>query len=528
MRKSASSGANNSVTQLPIPFIGDINNRRFVTAVLAGVLGGAGVSAAANLLRSYREMRKPKSDETDDETIVLTLPKAAADGYTGMRDAKPGESKITANGSKQYRAGGKYGARIAPAACKKETVKVADDGNPGPHSVGTMVANALGLTAGGLLSYEVVSRMFDALQERRLKKKLQAAQQAYVDAMAGASKRAEAVMSVIGPADRVFNKGQTKSAGILDIFPDSVSNTVRYPMAAYILALLAGTGATAYVTKKVMDREFPEEKLKKDINMPTRIVFRTAGASPSLLEGKKGKEKQASAETCAALTAMLPVYMDIVEGKPNRTLAEPYVKIAAAAGTDSAGLMKLAQESPQSVAGVIMSDPKAVLAILKGTNFGLSFSKLRAANALRDERPDTYRKAVDAAIDARFANGPNDGLARKAWNSIARASTKAVAAMGGRDMLVNHALKSASVMDIIGSDTVRSALSGSDDLADAANAVPSVDEDAVLVTVSKKLKGKKRRRVSVEASDPGAAAYIKANKDRISRLMERLNARGLI
>ena len=93
MEKQASPGAENSLTQLPVPF-GDINNRRFVTAVMAGVLGGAGVSAAANLLRRFNEMRKRKSDATDDETIVLTIPKAVAEGYTGMHDAKPGETAV--------------------------------------------------------------------------------------------------------------------------------------------------------------------------------------------------------------------------------------------------------------------------------------------------------------------------------------------------------------------------------------------------------------------------------------------------
>ena len=525
MDKQAKPGADNSITQLPVPF-GDINNRRFVTALMAGVLGGAGVSAAANLLRSYRAMRKPKSEGTDDETIVLTLPKAAGDGYTSMRDAKPGETKVTANGGQQFRDAGKYGSKIAPAKPKADEVKAAGDGNPGPNSVGTVVANAIGLTAGGLLSYDVVSRMFDALQERRLKRKLQAAQQAYVNAMAGASKRAELVMSVIGPAEKVLSKEPiAKAAGWTDIFPDGLTDTVRYPTAAYILALLAGTGATAYVTKKVMDREFPEEKLKKDINRPTRIVFRTAGGTPSLVEGNAGEEKAASADTCAALTAMLPIYMDVVEGKPNRTLAGPYVKIAEAAGTDPAGLMKLAAEDMSKVYGIILKDPKALTAILKGTRFGLNFNRRSIADTLRVARPDTYRRAVDAAIDSHFAGGPNDGLVRRAWNSIAKASTKAFANMGGRDFLVDRALKSASVTDLIGPDTIRGALSGNT-VDQGGDATPEIDEKAVLAKVKRRLGGK--RGVTIEAGDPGAAAYIKANKALIRKLMAKLNAQGVI
>ena len=517
--KTAASG--NSVTQIPI--IGDINNRRFLTAVLSGILGGAGVASAANLLRSYREMRKPVKKETDDDTIVLTLPGKAAEagcsGYDGMKGAKPGETKVVStarSGTQQMREAGKFGKRLGKPQQEKEGVKCAD-GNPGPNSVGSIVANALGVTAGGLLSYEAVSRMFDAMNERRLKRKLRAAQQAYVDAMAGASKRAEVIESIFAPVEHALCKGPLeKAAGILDMLPDPAANAVRYPTALYLLGLLAGTGATAYVTKKVMDKHFPEEKLKNDINRPTRIVFRTAGEEPSLLEGEEGKEKQASAETCAAIVAMLPIYMDVVEGAPNRTLAAPYVKIAQAAGTDAAGLMKMAQKDMPSVRKVVMSDPKAVWAILKGTKFGLNYSKLNAAHALRDAAPDTYRKAVDAAIDAHFAGGPNDGLVRRAWNGIARAGAKTVASLGGRDMLVDRALKAASVEDL-----VTSAFTPEEE---AAGQREQVDEETVASRVKSRLR--RRRGIAIEAADPKAARYVRVNKEAIRRLVARLNAQG--
>ena len=513
------SASDNSRTTLP--FIGDINNRRFLTAVLAGVLGGAGVSSAANLLRSYREMRKPKPSDTDDETIVLTLPnKAASDGYTAMRDAKPGESKVVSTakcGTQQMRVAGKFGKKIERKPDCQEAVKKAD-GNPGRNSVGTIVANTIGLTAGGLLAYDAVSRLFDAMQERRLKRKLEAAQQAYVNAMSGASKRAEMVSSVFAPVERVLgDAGLDKKAGVLDIFPDTISNGVRYPAAAYILALLAGTGATAYVTKKVMDKQFPEEKIRRDINSPTRIVFRTAGETPTLLEGEKGKEKKASAETCAAITAMLPIYMDIVEGAPNRTLAEPYVKIAAASGTDEAGLMKMAQEDMSGVYKVIMSDPKAVWAIMKGTKFGLNFSKLNAAHALRDERPETYKRAVDTAIDARYANGPNAGFMRRMWNGVARTGTKAMTRLGARDFIVDRALKSASVEDLVASAFTA-------DEEPSADPIASMNEEIIATRAKNRLR--RRRGLSIEAADPNAAKYIQANKAAIRKLVARLNAKG--
>lgn len=510
----------NSVTRIPL--LSDINNRRFLTAVLSGVLGGAGVASAANLLRSFREMRKPKQDETDDETIVLTLPsKAAAAGYDGMQAAKPGENKVVSTGKggvQQMRDGGKFGKGIGQGKEAKPEVKCAG-GNPGPNSTGTIVANAIGLTAGGLLSYDVVSRLYDALQERRLKRKLEAAQQAYVNAMSGASKRAEIVTSVLAPVEHALCKEpMDKTAGILDILPGDSADVIRYPAAAYILALLAGTGATAYVTKKVMDKQFPEEKINKDINHPTRIVFRTEGSKPALVEGAKGKEKKASAETCAAITALLPIYMDVVEGAPNRTLAEPYVKMAAAAGTDPAGLLKIAKADMSQAYGIVMRDPKALWAILKGTKFGLNFNKLDAAHILRDARPDTYRRAVDAAIDATFAGGPNDGIIRRAWNGVARAGTKAFANMGGRDMLVDRALKSAAVEDLV-IDAFK---------ADEEQSSAAPIDDAKSIAARVKAKLRQRRGVSVEAADPRAARYLRANKAAIRQLLAKLNAQGSI
>lgn len=511
----------NSLTRMPFPF-GDINNRRFITAVLAGVLGGAGVSSAANLLRQFREMRNAKKDDdTDDNTIVLNIPaKEASSGYDSMAEAKPGESKPTANAGKQLRDNGRFGKLISKDKSEAPNTKKADGGNPGPNTVGTIVANALGLTAGGLLSYEVVSRLFDRMNERRLKRRLEAAQQSYISALQGASKRAEAMSGILSPVEHVIFKDAefSKKADPLDV--------VRYPAAAYILALLAGTGATAYVTKKVMDREFPEEKLKKDINKPTRIVFRTVSSKPAIMEGDDGEEKEASADTCAALTAMIPIYMDVVEGAPNRTLAEPYVKLAAAAGTDPAGLMKLAEADLTSAYKVILQDPHALWEILKGTNFGLNFSKLNAVDILRNTRPDTYRKAVDAAIDSSFAGGPNDGMFRRGWNAIAKAGTKLFSNLGGRDILVDRALspKAAEADDLLRANYLASSIFKGEDKPHDTHE----DPDPKRIAEKAKASLKHKRNVAIEAADPNAAEFVARRKDAIKKLLIRLNARGSI
>lgn len=533
----------NSVTRLPIPLIGDINNRRFLTAVMAGVLGGAGVSSAANLLRQFRMMRKKDKEETDADTIVLNIPQKEASArssqgasFESAKAAKPGETKPAVtkpNGSTQSRDVGRYGVNIGGYKADRDVTKCAE-GNPGPNSVGTVVANALGMTAGGLLSYEVVSRLFDRMNERRLKKKLEAAQQAYIDAMTGASKRAEAVMRIIGPVERAICKSaETKEAGLFnwmsDSLPDSATNAIRYPAAAYILALLAGTGASAYVTKKVMDREFPEEKLKSDINKPTRILFKTVEGKPQVIEDDGKQEKAASADTCAAITALLPIYMDVVEGQPSRTLAAPYVKIAKANGVDARGLMSLAAKSFPSAYTAVLKDPKAVWEILKGTGFGLNFSKLRAAQILRNARPDTYRRAVDAAIDSHFAGSPNDGLVRRAWTGIQKAVAKGIASTDtGRDWMVNRALspKTAASDDLLRAGYITSSVFKDPDAVKDEDPEEEVDAKAVLAKVRDRLKD--RRKVQVQAADPNAAAFVTKNKAAIQKLLARMNSQGTI
>lgn len=543
MSTNTKTAASNTVTRLPIPFFGDINNRRFMTAVLSGIVGGAGVSAAANLLRKYKEYKDQKDpDKSDEDTIVLTLPsKAAEDGYTSMRNAKPGETKLTVGGGTQRRESGRFGKSIADKKDPAVETKCAS-GNPGVNSVGTVVANTLGLAAGGLMSYEVVSRLFDAMNERRLKKKLEAAQQAYIGALQGESKRAEAVMRVLAPSEKRFGQREVKSAGVLDtissVLPEPAVNTFRYPMAAYILALMAGTGATAYVTKKVMDREFPEEKLKKDVNRPTRIVFRTAGGVPSLLEGDPGEEKQASDSACAAIATLLPVYMDVVEGAPNRTLTAPYVKLAEDLGTDADGLMKLASTDFQGAYGTLLSRPDVMVRALLHPGFKFSDGKLGFANAIKAVSPDLYNKAIQASIDSRFANKAGDGWLTRFKNRVGRDGARAVSALGGNDLLVRHALgKNAEALGVkeAGEDTLLrgnyllSAIMGDGDSAPEPEPQKPLDDKQLKAMLGEAKRSlNRRRRVSIEAGDPQAAAYLAKNRKRVKRLLSRMSAHGAI
>ena len=223
---------------------------------------------------------------------------------------------------------------------------------------------------------------------------------------------------------------------------------------------------------------------------------------------------------------MLPIYMDVVEGKPSRTLAEPYRKIAEAAGTDAEGLMKMAAADMGAAYMAVLRDPKALWQILLGTNFGLNFSKLRAARILRDTSPDTYRRAVDAAIDSSWASGPNDGLIGRAYNGIGKALTKAYASLGGRDSLVEGALSSKSAE---ADDLLRASYIGSSIFKGTEPEEKKEEPEPTKSVISKAKKAlRERRKVTVHAADPNAAAFVSRNQAIIRTLLSRLNARGAI
>lgn len=574
------------IWKLPIPLFGDVNSRRFYKMVGAGALGGAGVSAAASLLRSYLDLReKRRGDETDEDTIVLTLPSGRMqekDGsagpsaaFDGMRDAKPGERKVTARGGTQMRENGRFGKGISTDQGKPtvksaltEAVPDVSSGGPdlGPNSVGTIVADTLGFAGAGLVSYELLSRVFDKIHEHRLKKRLAAAQNAYISALSGQSKRAEAVSAMFAPVEAaVASEPAEKRAGkVIDLInwiSDRKSlqpgvDLARYPTAAYLLALLAGTGATAYVTKKVMDREFPEEKLKKDVNRPARIVFKTAeDGSVFLAEGEPGQEKRASDETCAALAAVLPIYMDVVEGVPNRTLSAPYVKIAEANETDPAGLMKIAAAGMWQAIMAVLKDPRALWEVLKGTNFGLNYSHANALNILKRTRPATYSAAQNAMLDANgfgkggkyswagnmvrnWSNDPNHAANYIRYRQTGNpddlfpsnkndSMTDAFGKWVGRNLVRWHGGSTKQGEDdksFLHSSYLGDVVFGGGDGEDAKEA--PMEEKDIVAKAKKQLKG--RRGVRVSAADPAAGEYLRKNKKVVRALLQRLNATGTI
>lgn len=555
-----SNASNGDILQLPIPVIGDINKRTLMKAITAGTMGGLGIGAATGLLRYIKSIRDvDKQDSTDDESIVITLPKQASDGYASMSEAKPGETKITTNGGRQFRVAGKFGKRVAPALKTDDTsVKRSSDA---PMSTGTMVASTVGLLGSGIASYELISRLVDKANERRLKAKLQAAQQAYADVLSGASKRAEVVLGTLDriaqtdthlskEASRVGNFvrdiGGKLVSGAKGVYDSAVksdaADVVRYPLAAYVLASLAGSGAVAYTTKKILDREFPEAKLLKDVNMPSRIVFRTTDGAPSLLEGAAGEEKQASAETCAALSAMLPIYMDVVEGAPNRTLSGCYVKFAEEIGTDSAGLMKQAQADMWGTIGQLIMHPGTLWKIVTDPSFRFSNGMKGFAGLLNKHNPGLYGSLIRSNVANIFKSNPGAGFLERTKNKALQHATDIASRYDfGRRLITEKAIpamqrswqsvKSGEAGSIIRSSyIIDTLLSGTGNGGDTPQASPGTDaaqdDKEIRKAVRKVLKSK--RKVQVTATDPAAAKYVADNKARINKVLSSLNSRGML
>jgi len=281
-----------------IPIIGGMNIPTMARFGVGGALTGASAAAALNLvhmIRSLNEKRKAKEQpsETDENTIVLTIPKkrASADNSEAVND------------------------NVKPIIPKKHKTKDVIDGEPDPkmpkvkkireqvssidmskqvrHYDGefgkranwqTLTGSLLAAGGGGTLGYMIVDKVYQMKRMKDKQKELDEARQEY--------------LNKLKPTPETGDKiAQAPSFGVTD-----------YPMGMAALALLLGGGSTAWLTKRVLDEyqeDDPDEKKKKP--EVRRILFKQ---SCDMSAPSTDEEKEA-AETGSALIA---VYLDICSG----------------------------------------------------------------------------------------------------------------------------------------------------------------------------------------------------------------------
>lgn len=286
---------------------------------LGGLMVGGSTAALVNLLHAVNQARnerkaKMQSLQTDENTIVLTLPPKSAE-ITGkavqpkVEAMKAGDYTVQRDKSQSRESGnGRYGPRLVMGEKSAE-----------PTGWPTLTASGLAALGGGSVGAAIINKLYEVQRERRLKAELEAAQNEYMDLLGGKKVKGASIVEDMFWDD----DGDEKQA-------DSAFGMLNYPMAAIALMTILGSGATGYLTKQVLDQKLKDTQDQgKDIPKVKRIVFQTAPA--------QDPQKLASAEDGEAVLGSLMLMMDKVGGT-ERFVGDPEVKAAA----DKAGITKQA------------------------------------------------------------------------------------------------------------------------------------------------------------------------------------------
>jgi len=417
-----------------------------------------------------RDMRQQQiaaetPDETDENTIVLTLPRKAAevvtDKPTTVTTTKPAVTTSSSTGpGRQYRRpAGTFGNKTATAWP-------------------TLTVGVLAGLAGTAAGAHIVNRVYQRHRERQLEMDLEGARQEYLDALGG-SKQADALDQLLG-LDGLEKEGV------------NITNVLNVPLAASAIMTILGAGGAGYITKRILDEKFRESK-DRGLDMPRveRIIFRSE-PKPQLAEGvpissdeqEEEEEKEASAEDITMIKAAVCVMMDSLDTEP-RILNTPYVKDACAkAGLDKESLLKSAQ------------DINTLLEYLRGNNELQTL--LTRASMEQHPALKHFRWATKLPFIGDMAN-------KRTMSKIEGAFAPKVA--GAFPLLTS----------ILGSSIAESA--GRDDTAERVVAIQQAQ--------ARKAKPEdEAKKIDVSAEDPGAQEYVDENRARIVALLEQLVRQG--
>jgi hypothetical protein len=444
---------------------------------LGGALTGASSAALLNLVRMLRDMRQEqvdanKPEDTDENTIVLTLPgkeaEVVTDKPTTVTTTKPAvtTSTSTGPGSQYRRPAGTFGNKTATAW---------------PTLTVGVLAGLGGIVGGAHL----VNRIYQKRRERELQGDLEAARQEYLDALTG-DKTAEAFDQLLGL------DGFSKEA--------SITGMLNVPLAASAIMAILGAGGAGYVTKRILDEKLLEKQDKgMDIPRAQRIVFRS---QPQLEDGVPissdddddgdEKDKEASAQDISLIKAAVCVMVDALDAEP-RILNTPYVKEACAeAGVDQEALLKAAQDIDSLV---------QYLQQMRETNPELQKMIVRAG---MEQHPmlKHFRWATDIP-------GVTDFMYRRGSKKLI---PKVQGILGPEKVAAFPLLSS-----IVGSSIAENA--GRDDTAERVVALQEAKS-------RQKQPKEEAETIDILGDDPAAEEYVDENRERIIALLEQLVRQG--
>lgn len=319
---------------------------------LGGLLTGGAVASALNLVHMLRNLSRQKADaegptETDESTIVLTLPQKTAarkrrpsssrakgtspykdqyitDGNIGDYNASdPPDGKGLINSEMGIKNDASDPIEIRKVEGPSETMTVSKKRRQVRYpsgSYGIKTANWPTLTtallaggAGGVLGYRLVDKIFEVKRLRTKEKELSNARQEYLDMLAG-GKEASVDELFMVPDEK---EAQKRTFSMIDM-----------PLGIAALAFLLGSGGTAYITKRILDKMETDRMPKEKKPAVKRIVFRSS-EPPAGSEEADVDELKAAQAADEVFDAALGVFLDVQSGDPKVLTDE---KVAQALG----------------------------------------------------------------------------------------------------------------------------------------------------------------------------------------------------
>lgn len=441
-------------------------------AVVGGAAIGAGVMSAITLLRMLaaqkRDAKQTKlPSETNNDTIVLTLPKTAAaveEDCGGTKTVK--EVPHTKNWGmmvkrmQMRRGDGTIGQKVAAVV-----------GWP------TMTASVLGAAAGSVGGAMLIDKIYAMHRELKLKRELEQAKQEYLDMLGGGAPKTAAAADILN----VFTLPTLEKQADAESF-----GALNYPITSLMLLSLLGAGSTAYLTKKVLDEKLKETQ-DKGFEPPklNRIILKSASHDIELDDD--------------SIKAAIVLAVQSHLGEPGPLLDDDVKLALAKAGTSPHLMLKTAQES--GIANLIDFMQTNHPDVLSALQTKLTGSQPGPLGWFARQFPGAYKNILSLpGVRGLAANKTVSTLSNVLDPTVkmgaAPIGTMLAAAIGG---------------DIMGPET-----------SDVASAV--VDEQ------ERRQRAQQRRLVPgslrVEAADSKALEYLLQNKEKVLQLVQTLAAAG--
>jgi len=450
---------------------------------LGGLAAGAGSAGLLSLVNMLKRMKDENEPETDDKTIVLTLPNKRASDRSEAGVDQPVQTAPTTGKAPEEEAGVKETTMVTSTAkAKKQSYQVKHlkssngqvrDPN-GKYGIKiqkqaawpTLTASLLAAGAGGVAGYKLVDKIYEMRQMKKKEEELGKAKQEYLD--------------LLGKAASSDSEKQAASD----------FNLWDYPAGLGALALILGGGGTAYLTKKVLDEQTRQPEAD-EVGKIQKIIFRSApGQGVRAAEGEEdedeGYDKAASAEATDVFQSALGVMLDVCESKHNILKTASVSAELDRLDMSASDLYKMAGE-----------DYEKLLATLQGNP---DLRKL-VTRASMDQHPLLKYFKWSAGLP-----GVKQYTDSKMYDKV-------------EEMFGPKAEKVAGILDMLGSisaSAIGSNIAEKDDI-EAQQAEGDEDEEA-----------QSGSGIDVGAADPEAAAFVLANQEKIQKVIETLKAQGKI